>query len=274
MSKPTGKLIRLTAGDVGAYTKAEADTKIADAKKAGTDANTNANGRVPTSRKINGKPLTTDISLTAGDVSAYTKTEADTKIADAKKAGTDANTNADGRVPTSRKINGKPLTTDISLTAGDVSAYTKTETDTKIADAKKAGTDANTNANGRVPTSRKINGKPLTTDVNLVAGDISAYTKAETDAKIQASGGKNTALKAANGWWKCGDTGLIYQWGIATHAKKTMFPIAFPTACTQIVLGCNGVTGSSGYYYKTNVSFEVNTGGGGSTSTSYLAIGY
>ncbi|MEY0557532.1 hypothetical protein AB7334_15465 [Providencia rettgeri] len=274
MSKPTGKLIRLTAGDVGAYTKTEADTKIADAKKAGTDANTNANGRVPTSRKINGKPLTADISLTAGDVSAYTKTEADTKIADAKKAGTDANTNADGRVPTSRKINGKPLTTDISLTAGDVSAYTKTEADTKIADAKKAGTDANTNANGRVSTSRKINGKPLTADVNLVAGDVNAYTKAETDAKIQASGGKNTALKAANGWWKCADTGLIYQWGIATHAKKTMFPIAFPTACTQIVLGCNGVTGSSGYYYKTNVSFEVNTGGGGSTSTSYLAIGY
>lgn len=189
MSKPTGKLIRLTAGDVGAYTKAEADTKIADAKKAGTDANTNANGRVPTSRKVNGKPLTADINLTAGDVSAYTKTEADTKIADAKKAGTDANTNANGRVPTSRKINGKPLTTDISLTAGDVSAYTKTETDTKVADAKKAGTDANTNANGRVPTSRKINGKPLTADINLTAGDVGAYTKTEADNKISAAAG-------------------------------------------------------------------------------------
>ncbi|HFF1652813.1 TPA: hypothetical protein ACGBIO_000472 [Providencia rettgeri] len=189
MSKPTGKLIRLTAGDVGAYTKTEADTKIADAKKAGTDANTNANGRVPTSRKVNGKPLTADISLTAGDVSAYTKTEADTKIADAKKAGTDANTNANGRVPTSRKINGKPLTADISLTAGDVSAYTKTETDTKVADAKKAGTDANTNANGRVPTSRKINGKPLTADISLTAGDVSAYTKSEVDSKIGAGGG-------------------------------------------------------------------------------------
>ncbi|MDH2369478.1 hypothetical protein QDQ59_06380 [Providencia rettgeri] len=272
MSKPTGKLIRLTAGDVGAYTKAEADTKIADAKKAGTDANTNANGRVPTSRKVNGKPLTADISLTAGDVSAYTKTEADTKIADAKKAGTDANTNANGRVPTSRKVNGKPLTADISLTAGDVSAYTKTETDTKVADAKKAGTDANTNANGRVPTSRKINGKALTADVNLVAGDVSAYTKAETDSKIQAIAGKNTALKAINGWWKCADTGLIIQWGLAVHAAKTMFPVAFPTACTQIVLGSDGSTSSAGYYYKTNVSFEVNTGG--RNPASYIAIGY
>ncbi|UPQ40708.1 hypothetical protein LV777_06915 [Providencia rettgeri] len=100
------------------------------------------------------------------------------------------------------------------------------------------------------------------------------YSRAEVDSRVNAKGGKSTALKAANGWWKCADTGLIIQWGLATHAKKTMFPIAFPTACTQIVLGCNGVTGSSGYYYKTNVSFEVNTGGGGSTSTSYLAIGY
>lgn len=189
MSKPTGKLIRLTAGDVGAYTKTEADTKIADAKKAGTDANTNANGRVPTSRKVNGKPLTADISLTAGDVSAYTKTEADTKIADAKKAGTDANTNANGRVPTSRKINGKPLTADISLTAGDVSAYTKAESDTKIADAKKAGTDANNNANGRVPSGRKVNNKPLSTDISLIAGDVGAYTKAEVDSKVSAGSG-------------------------------------------------------------------------------------
>ncbi|WP_275670524.1 hypothetical protein [Photorhabdus khanii] len=24
---------------------------------------------------------------------------------------------------------------------------------------------------------------------------------------------QNTALKAVNGWWKCGDTEIIYQWG-------------------------------------------------------------
>lgn len=99
MSKPTGKLIRLTANDVGAYTKAESDNKIADAKKAGTDAqttantantnatnaNNNANGRVPNTRKVNNKALSADITITAGDVGAYTKAESDTKIADAKK---------------------------------------------------------------------------------------------------------------------------------------------------------------------------------------------
>ena len=33
------------------------------------------------------------------------------------------------RVPTSRKVNGKALSSDITLSAGDVNAYTKTEID-------------------------------------------------------------------------------------------------------------------------------------------------
>ncbi|MEQ5135852.1 phage tail protein [Providencia alcalifaciens] len=221
--------ITLNAGDVGAYSKAETDTKVADAKKAGTDAqatanaantaatnaNNNANGRVPSTRKVNNKPLSADISLTAGDVGAYTKAETDTKVADAKKAGTDAqttanaantaatnaNNNANGRVPSTRKVNNKPLSADISLAAGDVGAYTKAETDTKVADAKKAGTDAqatansantaatnaNNNANGRVPSTRKVNNKPLSADISLTAGDVGTYTKSEIDNKILAS---------------------------------------------------------------------------------------
>ncbi|WP_230083330.1 phage tail protein [Providencia sp. wls1950] len=169
-------------------------------------------GAVPITRKVNNKQLNVDITLYAGDVGAYTKAETDTKVADAKKAGidaqttansantaaTNANNNANGRVPSGRKVNNKALSGDISLTAGDVGAYTKAETDTKVADAKKAGTDAqtsansantaatnaNNNANGRVPSGRKVNGKPLTTDISLTAGDVGAYTKAEVDARV------------------------------------------------------------------------------------------
>ena len=171
MSKPTGKLIRLTAGDVGAYTKAETDTKVADAKKAGTDAQATANA--------------------------------------ANTAATNANNNANGRVPSARKVNNKPLTTDINLTAGDVGAYTKAETDTKVADAKKAGTDAqstanaantaatnaNNNANGRVPSGRKVNNKPLTADISLNAGDVGALTQAQGDGRyVQKTGNGNGGI--------------------------------------------------------------------------------
>ncbi|WP_272572302.1 phage tail protein [Providencia sp. PROV258] len=178
--------------------------KSADtANTAAANANNNANGRVPSTRKVNNKPLSADITLSASDVNAYTKTETDTKVADAKKAGTDANTNANGRVPNTRKVNNKPLSADITLSAGDVGAYTKAETDTKVADAKKAGTDAqatanaantaatnaNNNANGRVPSGRKVNNKALTSDIALNAGDVGAYTKAEVDSKFAAGSG-------------------------------------------------------------------------------------
>lgn len=52
MSKPTGKLIRVTTASIGA---------------------------VPVERKVNNKPLSADISLSAGDVGAYGKTESDNK---------------------------------------------------------------------------------------------------------------------------------------------------------------------------------------------------
>ncbi|WP_411569729.1 phage tail protein [Pectobacterium cacticida] len=187
--------IALTAGDVGAYTKAETDTKVSAANTAAANANTNANGRVPSGRKVNGKALTADIALTAGDVGAYTKAETDTKIseantaaANAATAAANANTNANGRVPSVRKVNGKALTADIALTAGDVGAYTKAETDTKVSAANTAAANANNNANGRVPSGRKVNGKALTADIALTAGDVGAYTKAEADARYLGKG--------------------------------------------------------------------------------------
>ncbi|MFJ5448864.1 hypothetical protein [Pectobacterium carotovorum] len=66
-----------TAADVGAYTKAETDTRVATATTAASNAataaasaNANASGRVPSVRKVNGKALTADITLTADDIGA------------------------------------------------------------------------------------------------------------------------------------------------------------------------------------------------------------
>ncbi|WP_270770662.1 phage tail protein [Proteus mirabilis] len=273
-NKPLSTDITLTAGDVGAATPAQvneaktaasnaqatansgvskADTaqktandavsKANAAQTAANNANTNANGRVPSTRKINNKPLSADISLTAGDVGAATpaqvneaktaasnaqatansgvsKADAAQKTANdavskantAQAAANNANTNANGRVPNTRKVNGKPLSADISLTAGDVGAATPAQ----VNEAKTAANNANTNANGRVPNTRKVNGKPLSADIRLTAGDVGA-------------GAKNTASKAEKGWWKCGDTGIIYQWGQAnSNGGDVTYPIRFP----------------------------------------------
>lgn len=48
---------------------------------------------------------------------------------------------------------------------------------------------------GAVPKGRKVNGKALSADITLGAGDVGAYTKSETDGKISSA---NTAqLKSA-----------------------------------------------------------------------------
>ncbi|MDC9822077.1 hypothetical protein PRK99_22330, partial [Pectobacterium polonicum] len=101
-------------------------------------------------RTVNGKALSADIALGAGDVGAYTKAETDTRVAaattaanNAATAATNANTNANGRVPSGRTVNGKALSADIALTAGDVGALTT------------GGTAA---AATKLATARKING--------------------------------------------------------------------------------------------------------------------
>ncbi|MEQ9891378.1 hypothetical protein [Pectobacterium aroidearum] len=76
---------------------------------------------------------------TATDVGAYTKAETDTHvtaaITTANNAATEAanaNANANSRVPSARKVNGKALTADITLTADDVGAMPANSSGTRI----------------------------------------------------------------------------------------------------------------------------------------------
>ncbi|EOD2819786.1 hypothetical protein ACJLWH_000564 [Providencia stuartii] len=149
-------------------------------------------------------------------------------IADAKKAGTDAQSTADSA-------------------ASAVSAAQNTANA-----ANAAATNANNNANSRVPNTRKVNGKALSTDITITAGDVGSYTKAEVDNKIGAVGGKNTASKTDNGWWKCGDTGMMLQNMHTTFNdwsdNVVNFPVPFPNKCINVVVSVNSSTNNPGNY--------------------------
>ncbi|MEI7336864.1 phage tail protein [Pectobacterium carotovorum] len=210
---PDGTLTAKGFVQLSNATNSDSDV-LAATPKAVKAVNDNANGRVPSGRKVNGKALTADITLGAGDVGAYTKLETDTAVSvattaanAAATAAANANTNANGRVPSGRTVNGKALSADIALGAGDVGAYTKAETDTRVTaattaanNAATAATNANTNANGRVPSGRTVNGKALSADIALGAGDVGAYTKAETDTRVTAAttAANNAATAATN----------------------------------------------------------------------------
>ncbi|OWO83018.1 phage tail protein [Photorhabdus luminescens] len=70
---------------------------------------------------------------------------------------------------------------------------------------------------------------------------ITAQFKSVLDQKIAkcCNLNVNTANKVVNGWWKCGDTGIIIQWGQAAGSMNLndykTFAIPFPNACLQIV---------------------------------------
>ena len=72
-----------------------------------------------------------------------------------------------GYVPTSRTVNGKALTGNITLAASDVSA---------------------------VPTTRKVNNKALSADITLTAGDVGALATNGTAAKATADASGNNIV--------------------------------------------------------------------------------
>lgn len=100
--------------------------------------------RVPTTRTVNSKALSSDITLTHTDVGAVPIT----RTVNSKDLSSDITlTSADvGAVPTTRTVNSKALSSDITLTSTDV---------------------------GAVPTSRTVNSKALSSDITLAHADLS-----------------------------------------------------------------------------------------------------
>ncbi|MCG3471641.1 phage tail protein [Xenorhabdus bovienii] len=62
---------------------------------------------------------------------------------------------------------------------------TKAVTPKLATEINQRATDANKNANDRVPNTRKVNSKALSADISLTSGDVGAYSKIETDTKFQ-----------------------------------------------------------------------------------------
>ncbi|MGL5093653.1 MAG: pyocin knob domain-containing protein [Aeromonas sobria] len=95
-------------------------------------------GYVPTARKVNGKALSVDITLTPEDIKAAPASHSHSNY-----------------VPTSRKVNNKALDADITLTPDDV----------------KAAPASHSHSN-YVPNTRRVNNKPLSEDVSITAPEL------------------------------------------------------------------------------------------------------
>lgn len=100
--------------------------------------------------------LGTDGKLTAAQKPAYTASEVGARPSTWTPSAADV-----GAVPTSRTVNGKALSSNITLNASDVGARANNWTPTA-------------SEVGAVPTSRTVNGKPLSSNISLTADDVGA----------------------------------------------------------------------------------------------------
>ena len=140
-------------------------------------------GAVPTTRTINSKSLSADVTLSASDV---------------------------GAVPTIRTVNSKVLSSDITLTYSDVGAASSSHSHSASAITSgslpiiRGGTGA-TNADnaltnlGAVPTTRTINSKALSSDVTLSAADVGAASTSHSHSASAITSGTLPITRGGTG---------------------------------------------------------------------------
>ena len=196
-NKPT---IPTTAGEIGAATAAQgakADSAVQPAALA---------AYVPTSRKVNNKSLSADVTLTPGDVGAAptSHTHTTAQISDSTAVGKSVMTAVDGAAARAA-IGAGTSSLAIGTTSSTAMAGNKSATDiggASAAQGAKADTAVQPAALAAyVPTTRKVAGKALSADVTLVKADVGLGSVDNTaDAtKAVASAAKLTTARKING---------------------------------------------------------------------------
>lgn len=147
-------------------------------------------GAVPTTRKVNNKALSADITLSYSDVGAanerhnHSADEISSGTLPIERGGTNASTSTQalenlGGVPKTRTVNNKALSSDISLTASDVGASASGHSHAFSTLTSKPTTLSGYGITDAVPATRKVNNKALSSDISLTASDVGAATSAQ-----------------------------------------------------------------------------------------------
>ncbi|MGP0822872.1 phage tail protein [Serratia sp. CY81489] len=257
--------------------------------------------------KVNGKPLSGDVNLLAGDVNAWNKTEADGRFV--KRAGDTMTgalalprvvfpseslqaTNADSDLTRpdgftleqlGDKSVGYPLTrgnlgnlmtfklnkyrhVQFAIGSGNTEFWLRSPREDNPATAKAwaqvytthykptaadvgALTDAQA-AQKYALRSIKVNGKPLSADVNLLAGDVNAWNKTEADGRYLAKAGGNITGGVSSSSWVSAAALTSDYHGTGDNTNKA------PEGAGAY----NNQLGTRAPFYQTDFQWEVNSG--------------
>ena len=150
-------------------------------------------GAVPTTRKVNNKALSADITLSYSDVGAaneqhnHSADEISSGTLPIERGGTNASTSTQalenlGGVPKTRTVNNKALSSDISLTASDVGAAASGHSHAFSTLTSKPTTLSGYGITDAVPNTRKVNNKSLSSNISLTASDVGASASGHSHA--------------------------------------------------------------------------------------------
>ncbi|ENE31533.1 phage tail fiber repeat family protein, partial [Escherichia coli P0302293.4] len=92
-----------------------------------------------------------------------------------------------------------------------------------LAATPKAVKSANDNANSRVPSNRKVNGKALTADITLTAAHVAAFARRATDTYADADGGVPwNAESGAYNVTRSGDSYILVNFYTGVGSCRTL----------------------------------------------------
>nr|DAU95861.1 MAG TPA: Tail fiber protein [Caudoviricetes sp.] len=195
--------------------------------------------------------LTTALSVPQGGTGATSAKEAREKLFAAERGGNSDITSLSG------------LTTALSVSQGGTGAKNAADARGNIS-AASSGDNADITA---------IYG--LTTALSVAQGGTGAKTATAARANLYA-GGIPTALNADSGWWKCADTGRIFQHGkvVIQSGGRITFPAAFPNKCCAVILTDNDGYKDCGVLGATTTYAPFTSNQSGLVTVGYLAVGY
>ncbi len=137
------------------------------------------------------------------------------------------------------------------------------------------------NINDQVSDTSAAASQVYTMRVTRVSGTPTTISRKRFDAASPAFI-TNTLTKAANGYWKDKETGLIIQWGTLSMAGNSSqvvtFPTAFPTFCVSVQVNMQSDTLGNrdgwGSRLKTTTNFTMVNGIGNTETLDWVAFGY
>uniref|UniRef100_UPI0020105377 phage tail protein n=1 Tax=Escherichia coli TaxID=562 RepID=UPI0020105377 len=207
-----------TSADNAASSKAAAASSASSAASSASSASASKDEATRQASAAKGSATTASTKATEAAGSA-------TAASQSKTAAESAATRAEAAADRAEEIAGAVAMEDASLTTKGVVKLSSAvdSTSESLAATPKAVKAANDNANSRVPSNRKVNGKALTADITLTAAHVAAFARRATDTYADADGGVPwNAESGAYNVTRSGDSYILVNFYTGVGSCRTL----------------------------------------------------